>query len=96
MITIGMYYEVLEGKEQVFEKAFASVLSALEGAEAHRASRLLRDVFAERSYVIMSEWASEDDFNQFVASPEFVRVVNWGKEQVLATRPQHVVYRGDE
>ena len=42
MITIGMYYEVLEGKEQVFEKAFASVLSALEGAEAHRASRLLQ------------------------------------------------------
>jgi len=25
MVTIGMYYEVLEGKEQVFEKDFASV-----------------------------------------------------------------------
>ena len=29
MVTIGMYYEVLEGKEQVFEKAFASVLGAI-------------------------------------------------------------------
>jgi heme-degrading monooxygenase HmoA len=96
MVTIGMYYEVLEGKEQVFEKAFASVLGAIQAAEEHRASRLLRDVFAERSYVIMSEWTSEQAFNDFIRSDEFARVVNWGKEQVLSTRPQHVVYRGDE
>ena len=35
-VTIGMYYEVLEGKEQVFEKAFASVLGAIQEAEEHR------------------------------------------------------------
>jgi heme-degrading monooxygenase HmoA len=96
MVTIGMYYEVLEGKEEVFEKAFASVLGALQEADAHRSSRLLRDVFSERSYVIMSEWASEADFNDFIASEAFARVVNWGKEQVLSARPQHVTYRGDE
>ena len=55
MVTIGMYYEVLEGKELVFEKAFVSVLGAIQTAEEHRTSRLLRGVFAECSYVFMSE-----------------------------------------
>ena len=36
MVTIGMYYEVLEGKEQFFEKAFTSVLGAIQTAEEHR------------------------------------------------------------
>ena len=63
MVTIGMYYEVLDGKEQVFEKAFVSVLGAIQTAEEHRTSRLLRGVFAECSYVFMSKWTSEDAFN---------------------------------
>lgn len=96
MVTIGMNYEVLEGKEEVFEKAFARILDALNGASGHRASRLLCDVHTERSYVILSEWESEEGFNDFLASPQFARVVDWGKEQVLAARPRHVVYRGDE
>ena len=53
MITIGMNYEVLEGKEEVFEKAFSRVLDAIKEAAGHRGSRLLCDVHAERSYVIM-------------------------------------------
>ena len=96
MITIGMNYEVLEGKEEVFEKAFSRVLDAIKEAAGHRGSRLLCDVHAERSYVIMSEWDSEEGFNDFIASPQFARVGDWGKEQVLAARPRHVVYRGDE
>ena len=44
MVTIGMNYVVLEGKEEVFEKAFAHVLTRLEGADGHESSRLLRDV----------------------------------------------------
>ncbi len=32
MVTISIYCEVLEGKEQVFEKAFTSVLDATEMA----------------------------------------------------------------
>ncbi len=96
MVTIGMNYEVLEGKEVVFEKAFASVISALNEADGHRVSRLLCDVHNKRSYVILSEWNDEEAFGTFIASPEFARVTNWGKEQILAGRPSHVVYRGDE
>jgi heme-degrading monooxygenase HmoA len=96
MVTIGMNYEVLEGKEDIFEKVFASVISSLEAAEGHRVSRLLRDVHLPRSYVIHSDWDDEKAFDAFIASPEFARVTNWGKEQILAGRPSHVVYRGDE
>lgn len=96
MITIGMNYEVLEGKEEIFEKAFSRVLGALNEADGHQKSRLLCDVHAPRSYVIMSEWTSEEGFNNFLSSPQFARVVDWGKEQILAARPHHVVYRGDE
>jgi heme-degrading monooxygenase HmoA len=96
MITIGMNYEVLEGKEEIFEKAFSRVLGALKDAEGHQTSRLLCDVHARRNYVIMSEWVSEEGFNNFISSPQFTRVVDWGKEQILAARPRHVVYRGDE
>ena len=79
MVTIGMYYEVLEGKGQVFEKAFVSVLGAIQTAEEHRTSRLLRGVFAGCSYVFMSEYNGEGAFNEFIRSDEFARVVNRGK-----------------
>ena len=52
------------------------MLGAIQTAEEYRTSRLLRDVLAERSYVIMSEWTSEDAFNEFTRSDEFSLVVN--------------------
>ena len=93
MVTIGMNYEVLEGKEEVFEKAFAHVLARLEGADGHESSRLLRDVHQVRYYAIHSRWSDEKSFRAFVASEEFAKVTNWGKEQILAARPEHIVYR---
>jgi len=96
MVTIGMNYEVLAGKEEIFEKAFAKVLATLEDVEGHESSRLLRDVHRERSYAIHSIWSSEERFQVFVASDQFAKVTDWGKEQVLASRPEHVVYRTDE
>ena len=85
MVTVGMCYEVLEGKEQIFEKAFASVIGAIQTTEEHRTSRLLRGVFAECSYGIISEWTSGDAFNEFIRLDEFARVVNRGKDQVFST-----------
>jgi len=96
MVTIGMNYEVLEGKEEIFEKAFAKTLATLQEAPGHEASRLYRDVFQERSYAIHSTWSSEERFREFIASDQFAKITDWGKEQVLASRPEHVVYRMDE
>ena len=96
MVTIGMNYEVLEGKEEVFEKAFARVLASLAGATGHESSRLYRDVQRQRSYAIHSTWSDEERFQAFIASEQFAKVTDWGKEQILAARPEHVVYRTED
>ena len=93
MVTIGMNYKVIPGKNEPFEKAFAAVLGAMEGMEGHSVSHLYKDVADENSYLIVSDWSSEDAFTTFMRSDEFARVANWGKENILAGRPSHTVYR---
>lgn len=88
-----MNYNVLPGKEAVFERAFSSVVDAMQGNPAHRKSRLFRDVQDPGQYVIFSEWESEEGFRAFVKSEGFARVTQWGKEQILAARPSHQVYK---
>ena len=53
VVTIGMNYKMIPGKEKVFE----------------------------------------DAFNEFIQSEKFKNVVNWGKENILAGRPSHTVYK---
>lgn len=93
MVTIGMNYKVLEGKEDVFERAFTAVLGSMQGMKGHSLTRLYRDVSEPRSYLIVSEWSEKSEFDAFVRSEAFAKVTNWGKEQVLADRPRHQVYQ---
>jgi heme-degrading monooxygenase HmoA len=93
MITIGMNYTVLDGKEGVFERAFQAVLDAMKDDAGHRASQLFRDVGDRKKYLIISEWESKEAFDRFVRSDVFARVTNWGREEVLAERPRHRLYR---
>lgn len=92
MTTIGMHYDVLPGKEQVFINGFDAVLQALTKVEGHVQSRVYEDVGHRGSYLIVSEWGSQAAFDAFIASDAFRAVTNWGKEQVLRGRPQHKVY----
>ena len=87
-----MNYQVLVGKEIVFEKAFQSVLKVMEGSAGHTFSKLYKDVSNPQSYLIVSEWNDETAFNCFIKSEAFAKVTNWGKEQILAGRPKHQVY----
>ena len=93
MITVGMHYDVLPGKEKAFEDGFASIEKALQGATGHTMSRLYRDVAKPRSYLIYSEWSSMPEFQKFMASPEFRAAVNWGKEEILEGRPRHQIWK---
>lgn len=93
MITVGMNYKVIEGKQQEFEQKFAAVLGALRGAVGHVDSNLWRDVADGTSYLITSEWSEEKAFTDFIHSSAFRDVTNWGKEQILADRPRHKVYK---
>lgn len=92
MITIGMNYDVLEGKGHQFESVFKSVLDIMKGMEGHGKSALFKDVFKPNAYLIVSEWADERAFRAFTASEQFKKVTDWGKEQILAGRPHHEVY----
>jgi heme-degrading monooxygenase HmoA len=93
MVTVGMNYHVIEGKQQEFEAKFAAVLQALRTAEGHTDSTLWRDVADDASYLITSEWSDEQAFTSFIRSDAFRQVTDWGKEQILSGRPQHKVYR---
>ena len=93
MITVGMNYHVLPGKQRDFEEKFAAVLAALKAADGHSNSTLWRDVSDDASYLITSEWSDEQAFRAFIQSQAFRDVTNWGKEQILSGRPQHKVYK---
>lgn len=93
MITVGMNYHVIAGKQQDFESKFAAVLSALKSAAGHTDSHLYRDVSDDASYLIVSEWSDEQAFNDFIRSQAFRDVTTWGKEQILSDRPRHKVYK---
>ena len=92
MVTIGMNYTVLPGKEDVFERAFHQVLAVMQSTSGHTRSRLYKDVDKPNVYLIVSEWSDRAQFDTFIRSEAFARVTNWGKEQVLSTRPSHQVY----
>jgi heme-degrading monooxygenase HmoA len=93
MITVGMNYRVIPGKQQDFEEKFRAVIGALEAAPGHTASTLWKDTSDDASYLITSEWSDEQAFRDFIQSDAFRDVTNWGKEQILAGRPQHKVYK---
>lgn len=93
MITVGMNYHVIEGKQQDFEEKFAAVIGALNAADGHQTSSLWKDVADGASYLITSEWSDEEAFTSFIQSPEFRAVTNWGKEQILSDRPRHKIYK---
>lgn len=94
MVTIGMNYDVLEGKNEEFETVFYKVLDLMDGMDGHGKTHLFCDVRNPQTYLIMSEWSDEAAFNGFIASDQFKKVADWGKSQILAGRPHHEVYGG--
>jgi len=93
MVTIGMNYKVVPGKGETFVNACNGVIRAMEGMDGHEKSFLYRDVNDEMSFLIVSEWSEKEAFDAFIASDAFKKVTDWGKEQILAGRPSHTVYK---
>lgn len=94
MVTIGMNYQVLAGKEKIFEDACANVVKTMRTIQGHDHSEIYKSISSPGSaYLIVSRWESEDAFNAFVASDAFKKVTSWGKENILAGRPSHTTYR---
>jgi heme-degrading monooxygenase HmoA len=96
MVTIGMNYQVLPGKEEPFEAACARVVEAMREASGHDASSVYRRVDGaggNAEYLIVSRWSDEAAFRSFVASETFKKVTSWGLANILAGRPSHTTYR---
>jgi len=92
MITVGMYYDVREGKEEEFEEKFEQVVNVLDGQPGHQQSFLYQQVKNPRSYAILSEWENQDAFTAFIRSDIFRQVTDWGKAEILESRPRHKIY----
>ncbi|OWY70442.1 antibiotic biosynthesis monooxygenase [cyanobacterium TDX16] len=92
MVTIGMNYKVIPGKEATFETAFRKVITVMKDLPGHTHSRMCRDIDDPQLYVILSEWNDRGAFDAFIASDAFRAVANWGKEQILMGRPSHTYY----
>jgi len=92
MITVGMYYEVIKGKESEFEEKFEAVVGTLDGSPGHTQSLLYHQVKNHSSYTILSEWDSQDAFKAFIQSDAFKGVTDWGKAEILEGQPRHKIY----
>ncbi|WP_422929955.1 antibiotic biosynthesis monooxygenase family protein [Singulisphaera sp. PoT] len=92
MLTVGMYYDVLPDKVDLFTTKFQDVLRLLETIPGHSTSFLYQRVDDPLSYAILSEWSDEKAFRDFIRSAAFHQVTSWGKEQVLRSAPRHKVY----
>ena len=84
MTTIGMYYDVIPGKEQEFETGFAQTAAVMQTLKGHVESKLYEDVSSRGSYVILSQWETKEDFDAFIHSEAFKKAVAWGKARSSA------------
>ncbi|HIF93375.1 MAG: antibiotic biosynthesis monooxygenase family protein [Myxococcales bacterium] len=96
MVTIGMNYFVIPGKEQIFEDACTKVIETMRDIGGHETSSLYRQIGdAEPIYLIVSRWTEESAFKEFIGSDAFKKVTNWGALNILSGRPQHTTYQHD-
>ncbi len=92
MLTVGMYYEVLPDKVELFTTKFQAVLELLNTIPGHTSSYLYQRVDDPYSYAILSEWSDDAAFRNFIRSDAFRQVTSWGREQILRSAPRHKVY----
>ena len=92
MVTVGMDYDVVPGREGDFEALWSQVLGRMEETEGHVRSRLFRDVQRAHAYMILSEWTDAEAFTAFTRSSVFRGVTELGARDLLAGPPRHKVF----
>jgi heme-degrading monooxygenase HmoA len=92
MTTIGMHYDVLPGKEEEFKSGFLKVIDHLKTVDGHVDSHLYESVASRGSFLIQSQWTTQEAFTAFLRSDAFKQVTSWGKAEILRGRPVHKVY----
>ena len=92
-----MNYFVRDGKEEVFEAACAKVIDLMIDIDGHDESHIYRrvdhrDENGNPVYLVVSRWANEQAFQNFVSSDAFKKVTDWGKLNILNGPPKHTTY----
>ena len=91
MITVGMSYRVIPGKEETFKKAFPRLHEIMKKMPGHLKTRLYFEIGDEESFLVATAWESLDAYHAFIRSPEYDEIT-LGREKVLAERPHHGIY----
>ena len=91
MLTVGLYYDVVPGKESIFENLFGEVIDTIKTMNGYVSAILYKRVDKPNSYLIYSEWKDMESFEQFIKSREFSDVKEEGP-QLLIDRPYHRIY----
>ncbi len=92
MVTVGMNYDIIAGKESQFEAMFEKVLEIMGTTPGHGETVLYSGVRNKQMYLIVSRWTDRASFDAFTSSDQFNKVVDWGKSKILASRPKHDIY----
>jgi heme-degrading monooxygenase HmoA len=91
MITFGLNYDVKDEYIADFLKISREVLKAMPGMKGHVNTVLYSNVDDPNSFLIYSEWETNEDFKAFVTSPAFKDVQNMSSD-MLKNRPKHQIY----
>jgi heme-degrading monooxygenase HmoA len=91
MITFGMNYDVKQEYVEQFLKVCKDVLNAMDQFKGHVSTVIYQNIDKPRSYMIYSEWETNEDFKGFMTSEGFKSVQNLGME-MLEERPKHKMY----
>ena len=92
MITVGMTFKIVLGKEEQFEDAYKKILNVLNHAEGHSGSRLYRDSEDPSTFLLMSEWLDQRAFDICIDSKQYREAVDWNREQILAGKIHHRIF----
>jgi heme-degrading monooxygenase HmoA len=96
MVTVGMYYDVIPEKSEMFTSKFKEVIALLQSIDGHKVTYLYQRVDDPYSFAVMSEWTDREAFMAFIGSETFRSVTSWGREQVLRGAPRHKIYPRSE
>ncbi len=91
MLTVGLYYDVVPGRESDFEKFFEVVIDEIKKMNGFVSALLYKRVDKTGSYLIYSEWKDRDSFESFIKSREFSGAKSGGSH-MLTGRPYHRIY----
>ncbi|OLS20014.1 MAG: hypothetical protein HeimC3_42250 [Candidatus Heimdallarchaeota archaeon LC_3] len=90
-ITFGLGYDIKEEFVNEFMKTSKETLALMDTMQGHIKTYLYRDAFKPNSFLIYSEWSTNEDFTKFMTSKEFKEVQTLG-EEMLEGPPRHTMY----